>query len=166
MKSLSLNIRVFTILITLFNLVSMEILAQENQSADKRAIKQIIQSVKTGWEQADGTPFRKHFLDFKEARYYESGGQNEGLEDLIVHHVEPEGEALALNLEFNNIRITLEGSSGWAIFDTDVKATINKTGRKIHNKGHQTMIFRKTGGEWKVLHTHSSSRPVKKETGS
>lgn len=161
MKALNFYVHVFAILSPL---ITMGILAQEVQSADKRAIEEIIHAVETGWEEAEGLPFRKHFLDFKEARYFESGGQNEGLEDLIVHHVEPEGEALTLNLEFSDIRIYIEGSIGWAIFDTDVKATVNKTDRKIHNKGHQTMIFRKIEGEWKVLHTHSSSRPVKKET--
>lgn len=144
--------------------ISMGLLAKEDPSTDKLAIEQIIHAVKTGWEEANGAPFREHFLDFDEARYFESGGQNKGLNDLVVHHVEPEGDALTLKLEFNDIRINIDGPFAWAIFDTVVKATVNKTGRKIHNKGHQTMIFRKTEGAWKVLHTHSSSRPLKKET--
>ena len=56
-------------------------------SDDDLAIKTIINDIKTGWETGSGEPFRKNFLDFDGARYFESGGQNEGLDDLINHHV-------------------------------------------------------------------------------
>jgi hypothetical protein len=78
-----------------------------------QALINIIKSVERGWETADSTPFRQHFLDFEGARYIESGGQNEGLDD-----------------------------------------------RKIHSRGHETFLFRCVGDDWKVVHTHSSSRPV------
>ena len=52
-----------------------------------------MRSKKAG-SRGDGTPFREHYLDYDGARYVESGGQNEGLTDLIEHHVEPEGDAL------------------------------------------------------------------------
>ena len=61
-------------------------LAQEDDSA---ALIAIIDAIEKGWEQGDGTPFREHYLDFEGARYVESGGQNEGLTDLVEHHVEP-----------------------------------------------------------------------------
>mgnify|MGYP003655766896 CR=1 FL=1 len=44
---------------------------------DETAIKEIIAAIEYGWENGDGEPFRKHFLDFEGARYIESGGQNE-----------------------------------------------------------------------------------------
>ncbi|MFT5372998.1 MAG: hypothetical protein ACI9R7_002555 [Lysobacterales bacterium] len=122
----------------------------------------IIQAVENGWENGDGTPFRKHFLDFEAARYFESGGQNEGLDDLVENHVEPEGDVLSgLELAFTNIETHLEGDFAWSIADTEVKATVKKDGRVIHNRGHQTFLFRMVEGDWKVVHTHSSSRPVK-----
>jgi len=46
--------------------------------------------VKSGSGNRDGMPFRKNFLDFKGARYIESGRQNKGLDSLIGDHVEPE----------------------------------------------------------------------------
>lgn len=122
----------------------------------------IIQAIETGWEQADGTPFRKHFRDSETARYVEGGGQNTGLSDLIDHHVEPEGDALeGLDLTFSNIETHSEGSFAWAIADVEVVATIRSDGRKLHNRGYETFLFRQIDGDWKVIHTHSSSRPVK-----
>ena len=143
--------------------LSQQVRAQEDDIA---ALLSIIHAVAKGWEQADGTPFREHFLDFEGARYIESGGQNTGLGDLIEHHVEPEGDALdGLELTFSNVETHIEGDFAWAIAATEVKATVKSDKREIHNRGYQTFLFRQVDGEWKVVHTHSSSRPVTKETG-
>lgn len=124
----------------------------------------IISAVEAGWEDADGTPFRKHFLDFPGARYIESGGQNEGLTDLVEHHVEPEGDALEdLDLSLTNIETHIEGDFAWAVADVEVKALVKKDERRIHNRGYQTYLFRRVEGEWKVIHSHSSSRPVNRD---
>lgn len=129
---------------------------------DTAAIKSIIADIKYGWENGDGTPFRKHFLDFEGARYVESGGQNEGLDDLVIHHVEPEKDALEyLSLEFSNIEIHFENNFAWAVADTRVKGKVNKTGYEFDKSGYQTFLFRKVNEQWKVVHTHSSSRDYK-----
>ena len=135
------------------------------QDTDADELTEIIQAIELGWEQADGTPFRKHFLDFDGARYVESGGQNVGLNDLIDHHVEPEGDALdGLELNFSNIETHVEGPFAWALADVEVIAVVKSDGRKIHNRGYETFLFRREGNAWKVVHTHSSSRPVKLTT--
>jgi SnoaL-like protein len=129
-----------------------------------QALVTIIKAVERGWETADGTPFRQHFLDFEGARYIESGGQNEGLDDLVTHHVEPEGDALdGLDLTFSKIETHIEGDFAWAVADVEVRATVKRDNREIHNRGHETFLFRRISGDWKVVHTHSSSRPVKKD---
>lgn len=134
------------------------------QDDDHAALVAIIDAIEKGWEQGDGTPFREHFLDFEGARYVESGGQNEGLTDLVEHHVEPEGDALSdFELSLTNVESHFEGDFAWAIADVEVKATVNRDGREIHNRGHETFLFRRIDGRWKVVHTHSSSRPVRTE---
>jgi len=128
---------------------------------DAAALKVIISAIADGWEQADGTPFRKHFLDFEGARYIESGGQNEGLTDLIEHHVEPEGDAIeGLTLIFSGIETHFEGDFAWAVASTEVSGMVKRNQQKFHSRGHQTFLFRKVDGKWKVVHTHSSSRPM------
>lgn len=128
------------------------------------ALIAIIDAIEKGWEQGDGTPFREHYYDFAGARYIESGGQNEGLNDLVEHHVEPEGDALSnFELSLDNIEIHVEGNFAWAIADVEVEATVNRDGREIHNRGYETFLFRRLENVWKVVHTHSSSRPVKKD---
>lgn len=129
---------------------------------DKEAILNIIADVKYGWENGDGAPFRKHFLDFDGALYIESGGQNVGLDDLVGHHVEPEKDALEyLSLDFDNIVIYFEGDFAWAIADTEVKGKVRSSGFEFDKTGYQTFLFRYLDGAWKVVHTHSSSRDRK-----
>jgi uncharacterized protein (TIGR02246 family) len=134
------------------------------QDDDAAALIAIVDAIEKGWEQGDGTPFREHFLDFEGARFIESGGQNEGLTDLVEHHVEPEGDALSdFELDLTHVQTNFEGDFAWAIADVEVKATVNRDGRTIHNRGYETFLFRRVDGEWKVVHTHSSSRPVRSE---
>jgi ketosteroid isomerase-like protein len=131
---------------------------------DNAALLTIIEAIRIGWLEADGTPFREHYLDFEGARYFEGGGQNVGLTDLIEHHVEPEADAFeSFSLEFSNIETHIENGFAWALVDTEIRATFKSDGRVIHNKGRGTYLFRSVDGEWKVVHTNSASRPVKKE---
>jgi hypothetical protein len=132
--------------------------AQENDSA---ALINIVDAIEKGWEQGDGTPFREHYLDFEGARYVESGGQNEGLTDLIEHHVEPEGDALDdFELSLSNVETNIEGDFAWVIADVEFQALVKKDQRRIHSRGYETFLFRRVDGSWKIVHTHSSSRPV------
>ncbi len=162
----SVNIRTYIncfAIITLFGLFSfsLQVKAQEDDSA---ALIAIIDAVEKGWEQADGQPFWEHYLNFEGARYIESGGQNAGLTDLIEHHVEPEGDALdGLELNFTNIETHIEGDFAWAIANVEVKATVKRDQREIHNRGYETFLFRRVDGKWLIIHTHSSSRPVKSD---
>ncbi len=129
------------------------------EAEDKAAITAIIHAVEAGWENGDRTPFETHYLDFEGARYVESGGQNEGLADLVENHVVPEGDHLnELKLDFNNIEIHFEQAFAWAIADVKVYAVVKKDGRVIDKKGYETFLFRKIGDAWKVVHTHSSTR--------
>ncbi len=125
---------------------------------DPLLLEAILEDVRIGWEQGAGAPFYEHFLDWDGARYFEGGGQNVGLEDLVVNHVEPEAE-LGLTLGFTNIQTHFEGQFAWAVVDTEIRLT-TPDGRAIHNQGHGTYLFRWIDTGWKVVHTQSASSPV------
>ena len=157
------NIRTIVMIIGLLCLShsAAPLYAQENDSA---ALVAIIDAVEKGWEQGDGTPFREHYLDYDGARYVESGGQNTGLTDLIEHHVEPEGDALDnFELSLSDVETHVEGDFAWAIANVEFKATLKSEQRELHSRGYETFLFRLVDGKRKVIHTHSSSRPVKAE---
>ena len=147
-----------------FALGIFSIPAIATEKDDNTALREIIEAVRIGWLEADGTPFREHFLDFNGARYFEGGGENTGLDDLIEHHVEPEADAFeSFSLGFSHIETHIENGFAWALVDTEIKAKLKSDGRVIHNKGRGTYLFRSVDGEWKIVHTNSASRPVKKE---
>ena len=136
--------------------------AMDQQAAatqDPALLEAILEDVRVGWEQGDGTPFYNHFLDWNGARYFEGGGENIGLEDLVVNHVEPEA-GLGLTLGFSNVQTHFEGDFAWAVVDTEIQLT-TADGRDIHNRGHGTYLFRWIDGAWKVVHTQSASSPVR-----
>lgn len=125
---------------------------------DPPALTAILDDIRVGWETGDGAPFREHFLDWDGARYFEGGGENVGLQDLIENHVEPEAE-LGLQLEYSDIQTHFEGDFAWAVVDTEIRLTA-RDGREIHNRGHGTYLFRWVDDAWKVVHTQSASSPV------
>lgn len=150
-----------TTILVVLSLFPQQSLAQDDDAA---ALLAIIDAIEKGWEQGDGAPFRKHYLDFEGARYVESGGQNEGLADLLEHHVVPESDALEnFELSLSDIETNVEGDFAWAIANVEFKALLKKDQRQLHSRGYETFLFRRVAGDWKVIHTHSSSRPVKRE---
>lgn len=158
------SILMHTVIGSMMSIAIVTLSLAQTATDDRQALIGIIEAIEAGWENADGTPFRRHFLDVDGARYIESGGQNEGLSDLIEHHVEPEGEALSdLDLDFSNIETHVEDNFAWAIADVELTAVVNKDQRPIHRRGHETFLFRRIGTDWKVVHTHSSTRPVTKD---
>jgi len=135
---------------------------QKLYNPNEAKILEIIAGIKHGWENGDGKPFRDNYLDFKGARYIESGGQNAGLESLVTHHVEPEKEALEyLKLDFSDIEVHFENNFAWAIATSRVKGKVRNSERTFDKSGYQTFLFRLVNDEWKVVHTHSSSRDYK-----
>ncbi len=155
------NLLAATMILAMSSLFSQQLQAEEIDSA---ALISIIDAIEKGWEQGNGQPFREHYLDFDGARYIESGGQNKGLSDLVEHHVEPEGDALEnFELNLSNVETHVEGDFAWAIADVELKALVKRDQREIHNRGYETFLFRRIDGKWKIIHTHSSSRPVKSD---
>ena len=152
------RIGVVLLVILMSGCASPEAEVVDEASHDPALLAAILEDVRVGWEQGDGAPFYSHFLDWDGARYFEGGGQNVGLQDLVENHVEPEAE-LGLRLGFSNIETHFEGGFAWAVVDTDIQLTA-QDGRDIHNRGHGTYLFRWVDGAWKVVHTQSASRPV------
>ncbi len=161
-----MNIQTHITCFAVVTLLSQAFLSQpvQAQEDDSAALIAIIDAVEKGWEQGDGQPFRKHFLDFEGARYIESGGQDAGLTHLIEHHVEPEsGSFDGFDVIFSNIDTYVEGDFAWAVADFEYKATLKSDQSKIHGRGYETFLFRRVDGNWMIVHTHSSSRPVKSD---
>ncbi|PCJ53720.1 MAG: DUF4440 domain-containing protein [Planctomycetota bacterium] len=154
-----MSLRSITAISLALSLIGCATAELRTPNQDSAALEAALENIRLGWEQGDGAPFYAHFLDWDGARYIEGGGENLGLEDLVVNHVEPEAE-LSLRLGFSNIQTHFEGSCAWVVVDTEIQLT-TPDGREIHNRGHGTYIFRWVDREWKIVHTQSASSPVR-----
>ena len=80
-----------------------------------------------------------------------------GSTDLIVAFLPPDRFADRAAVE----SVAEDLNSAWSINDVEFKAK-TKDGRDIHSRGYETMIWRKRDGGWRIVHSHSSTRKVKK----
>ena len=78
--------------------------------------------------------------------------------------MEPEGDALDnFELSLSDVETHIEGDFAWAIANVEFTAFLKSEQRELHSRGYETFLFQRVDGKWKVIHTHSSSRPVKSE---
>ncbi len=158
-----MNIRTRISYCAVITLLSQAVFSPQVQAQqdDVAALIAIIDAVEKGWEQGDGQPFREHFLEFEGARFIESGGQDAGVTHLIEHHVVPESNSFdGFEVTFSNIDTHVEGNFAWAVADFEYKATVKSDQSAIHSRGYETFLFRRVYGNWMIIHTHSSARPV------
>ena len=159
---MSISKRVAVIVFFCASLLAVNTSATEpSVGSDESQLRQIILAIRHGWESGDGSPFYQYLLDRDGVRFIENGGQYTGVKDLVEQHVEPEGVVFeGLRIIFSNVETHVEGDFAWAIVDVTAIATVRRDGKRIHNHGYETFLFRRVEAGWKVLHTHSSTRPV------
>ncbi|MCF6301367.1 MAG: nuclear transport factor 2 family protein, partial [Proteobacteria bacterium] len=87
---------------------------------------------------------------------------NNGLDDLVINHVEHEKDALEyLKLDFSDIEVNFENDFAWAVATTRVKGKVKNSETTFDKTGYQTFLFRLVDSQWKVVHSHSSGRDYK-----
>ncbi|MEO7134629.1 MAG: DUF1775 domain-containing protein [Vicinamibacterales bacterium] len=94
---------------------------------------------------------------------YEGGGINNGWIDYRDHHLGPELKSFE-NLEFghSNTKVTVlpGGQSAYATSEYAIKAKMGD--RQLDSGGLETLVLVKDGNVWKIRHSHTSSRPVRR----
>lgn len=98
---------------------------------------------------------------------YEGGGINNGWIDYRDRHLGPELKAFE-NLQFGhgNTRVSVlpGGQSAYATSDYFIKAKMGE--RMLDARGLETLVLVKgVDGNWKIRHSHTSSRPAPKPAG-
>ncbi len=94
---------------------------------------------------------------------YEGAGINNGWADYRDRHLGPELRAFE-NLEFahTDTRVTVlpGGESAYATSRYTIKAKMGL--RMLDNEGLETLVLLKTPEGWKIRHSHTSGRPVRR----
>ncbi len=73
------------------------------------------------------------------------------------HHLAPElKEFKDFRYRPSDIEVTVEGDQAWVMFRYALAATMGE--RTIDNVGRGTMILQRVNGQWRIRHSHTSSR--------
>lgn len=73
------------------------------------------------------------------------------------HHLAPElKEFKNFRYRPSDIEVTVSGNTAWAMFRYTLSATMGE--RNIDNVGRGTMILERAGDQWRIRHSHTSSR--------
>ncbi len=80
------------------------------------------------------------------------------------HHLTPELKAVKnLNYKYSKVAVSVVGEVAWASFDYSLDAVMK--GKPLSLTGKGTLVLRKTGGAWKIVHSHTSGRPAGSTAG-
>ena len=119
----------------------------------------------TSWLQSYDRAFVAKDLDALASFYhpdvtiFEGGGINNGWADYRDHHIGPELKSFD-NLQFERRHVAVHVMEGSTVaYVTSEYALKARTGgRDVDSSGLETLVLAKSGGAWKIRHSHTSAR--------
>jgi ketosteroid isomerase-like protein len=95
-----------------------------------------------------------------DALIFEAGGAERSKSEYAAHHLAADAEFSKL-VEFAITRRTGDSDGALAWIGTEGRTSGTYRGKKIDERTTETMVVRRTGGVWKIVHVHWSSAPAK-----
>ncbi len=88
---------------------------------------------------------------------FESGGAEMSREEFAAHHLGADMQfAAATEREITDMNSETHGDMAIVITRSTVSGTFRD--REINSRGTETMVLRRSDGEWRIVHIHWSSR--------
>lgn len=85
---------------------------------------------------------------------YEHSVRNDGATDVFENHLKPEILEGTLQLSFSDLRIA--AGTDLALVTRQYRVRGRFEGREIDASGNETLVWKKSNGQWKILHIHYS----------
>jgi ketosteroid isomerase-like protein len=93
-------------------------------------------------------------------RIFEQGWVEQSRAEYASHHLDSDiGYAKAVKSEVSNVEVSIDGALAVVMSQSTTKGTYD--GKPVDSVGLETMVLRKTGDAWKIVHIHWSSRKAK-----
>lgn len=126
----------------------------EPPEADSVRVREAIEAIATGFNRGDIASLDTIYHD--SVTVFEDGSVVHGWTTYRDTHLVPELEALAdRHLEFRDMKVRLAGSTAWAAGHYTLSAVYQ--GEEVSVRGVATLVFRRLGGHWRLVHMHTSS---------
>lgn len=92
----------------------------------------------------------------------ESGGAERSREEYLGHHAIADAQFLnGAHIQVKQRTARIEGSLAWVGAESELHTT--KDGKAMTLLSTETMVLKKTGADWRIVHIHWSSRPKKED---
>jgi ketosteroid isomerase-like protein len=132
-----------------------------NPTAAEASVRTVISSHAAAIERGDLQALDKLYSDEPSVLIIEGTSVDVGWKRYRDHHLAPELKAIKnLKYRYNNISVTVAGDVAWASYDYTLDGVMKDKPLAIIGKG--TLVLRKTGDAWKIVHSHTSGRPAGK----
>ena len=95
-----------------------------------------------------------------DALIYESGGAERSKAEYAAHHLPADAAfAQAVSRTLTRRQVSANGGLAWVASEATVTGTYK--GRAINSRSVETVVLRRTGPAWRIVHIHWSSADVK-----
>jgi ketosteroid isomerase-like protein len=90
---------------------------------------------------------------------FEGGGVNNGWADYRDHHIGPELKGFeSLQFDHRNVAVHVMEGGVVAYVTSDYSLKARTGGLDVDSSGLETLLLVKSGGAWKIRHSHTSAR--------
>lgn len=130
------------------------------ESKDAEAVKAVLKAYQTALEKLDAAPAAGLFA--ADSQVFESGGVEGTFAHYLEHHIGPElAEFKEFSFRDYSAEVRLDPPFAFTTETYIYKIVLKEDGRVIEKRGIATSVLKKIGADWKILQTHTSSRPLK-----
>lgn len=146
--------------VRLFAVPALLVLAAAKPADPTAAIREKVALFATSIEKGDLATLDGLYATDPPAEVIENGIA----EDWIHYrdgHLAPElKELMDLRFRCESVVAEVSGDLGWATCEVSLQARLGE--KAIDSVGRETLVFRRVAGDWKIVHSHSSTRARKK----
>ena len=123
-------------------------------------VRNVLEQNAKGFEKGDMHALDSIWAHDENVTVFENGYANYGWSDYRDHHLKPEVEEMKnVAYRLTDIKPRVAGEIAWATFKYTITAEYQ--GKKVDGAGLGTAVLERRGGEWKIVHWHTSA-PRKK----
>jgi ketosteroid isomerase-like protein len=137
-----------------------------SQTKSTENLRTLIDQYARSIDNADTILASRLFAHVQEVSFIQPRGHQRGWSEIRSQIYAFFGEQFSKrDLKISNEHINIYGNVAWAEFYWTFNATFKKGGEPLQTKGRETQIWRKTNGNWRLVHVHYSNMPTLTEGG-
>ncbi len=126
----------------------------EPPEADTARVGKVVDEIARSFERGDLASLDTLYHD--SVTVFEGANVDRGWLAYRDGHLAPELEMLAeRRMQVDDLRVRLAGSTAWATFSYRLAAVAD--GEPVSARGVGTLVLRRLGGRWLVVHSHTSA---------